>query len=189
MGERWSLIIGNPTMSECKPKSFNQSKCFQVPSKLCTGHHIEWWYHRWSNEETKDCHKMINFPVASWSYNQSDDHQIKDEFHKPLPKRDGYDNSIISEWKYIDYKSKVLNICISKNHYRFLSAKDFLDNISVTEAVLFFISNITADVKNISKMLEVNNASKTKYPWHKDLPMMLSYMQNFFMRLYPPGIK
>ena len=50
------------------------------------------------------------------------------------------------------------------NHYRFLSAKDFLDNISVTDAVLFFIYNITADVKNISKMLEEINASKNKYP-------------------------
>ena len=45
---------------------------------------------------------MIHFPVASWSRNQSNDDQVKDEFHKPLPKCDGYDNSIISEWKYID---------------------------------------------------------------------------------------
>ena len=100
---RWSLIIHIiRTMIECQPKSFNQSKCFQVPSKFCTGHHIEWWYHRWSNKETKDCHKMIHFPVASWSCNQSNDHQVKDEFHKPLPKCDCYDNSIISEWKLID---------------------------------------------------------------------------------------
>ena len=75
------------------------------------------------------------------------------------------------------------------NHYRFLSAKDFLDNISVTDAVLFFIYNITADVKNISKMLEEINASKNKYPWHKNLPIMLSYIQNFCLQLYPPGMK
>ena len=66
------------------------------------------------------------------------------------------------------------------NHYLFLSAIEFLDNIFVTEAVLFFISNITADVKKNSKMLESNNARKTKYPWQKNLPMMLSYMQNLF---------
>ena len=75
------------------------------------------------------------------------------------------------------------------NHYRFLSAKDFLDNISVTDAVLFFISNITADVKNTSKMLEEIKASKTKYPWQKNLPIMLSYRQNFCLRLYPPAMK
>ena len=75
------------------------------------------------------------------------------------------------------------------NYYLLLSAIEFLDNIFVTEAVLFFISNITADVKKISKMLEINNARKTKYPWQKNLPMMLSYMQNLFFPLYPPGVK
>ena len=69
----------------------------------------------------------------------------------------------------ISYQSYSL-VIKQPNHYRFLSAKDFLDNISVTDAVLFFISNITADVKNISKMLEAINASKTKYPWHKNRP-------------------
>ena len=57
--------------------------------------------HNLSKNETKDCCKMINFPVASWSCNQSNDHQVKDEFHKTLPKCDGDDNSIISEWKYL----------------------------------------------------------------------------------------
>ena len=75
------------------------------------------------------------------------------------------------------------------NHYLFLSAKDLIDNIFVTEAVLFFIFDITADVKNISKMLAVKSATKTKHPWQKDFPMMLSYLQNFFLRLYPPGVK
>ena len=75
------------------------------------------------------------------------------------------------------------------NHYLFLSAKDLIDNIFVTEAVLFFIFDITADVKNISKMLAVKSATKTKHPWKKDFPMMLSYLQNFFLRLYPPGVK
>ena len=90
-----------PTISECQPKSFNQSNCLQVPSKLCTGHNIECWYHRRSKPETKYCHKMINLSVSSCSLNQSDDKQVKDEFHQPLPKCDGNDNSIVPEWKFI----------------------------------------------------------------------------------------
>ena len=74
-------------------------------------------------------------------------------------------------------------------HYRFLSTKDLIDNIFVAEAVLFFIFDITAEVKNISKMLAVKSETKIKHPWHKDFPMMLSYLQNFFLRLYPPGVK
>ena len=74
-------------------------------------------------------------------------------------------------------------------HYRFLSTKDLIDNIFVAEAVLFFIFDITAEVKNISKMLPVKSATKIKHPWHKDFPIMLSYLQNFFLRLYPPGVK
>ena len=73
--------------------------------------------------------------------------------------------------------------------YLFLSTKDFPDNIFATEAVLLLISNMTADVRNISKMLAVINASITRYPWHKYLPMILSNMQNFLLRLYPPGVK
>ena len=74
-------------------------------------------------------------------------------------------------------------------HYRFLSTKDLVDKIFVAEAVLFFIFDITAEVKNISKMLPVKSATKIKHPWHKDFPIMLSYLQNFFLRLYPPGVK
>ena len=59
-------------------------------------------------------------------------------------------------------------------HYRFLSPKDLIDNIFVAEAVLFFIFDITAYVKNISRMLAVKSATKIKHPWHKDFPMMLS---------------
>ena len=59
-------------------------------------------------------------------------------------------------------------------HYRFLSTKDLIDNIFVAEAVLFFILDITAEVKNISKMLAVKSETKIKHPWHKDFPMMLS---------------
>ena len=98
--ERYVVLI-ICTMSKCQPKSFNQSNCLQVPSKLCTGHNIECWYHRRSKPETKYCHKMINLSVSSCSLNQSDDKQVKDEFHQPLPKCDGNDNSIVPKWKFI----------------------------------------------------------------------------------------
>ena len=95
-----SFLIGIPTVSECQPKSFNQSNCLQVPFKLNTGHDIECWYHRRSKPETEDCQKMVNFSVSSCSLDQSNDDQVKDEFHQPLPKCDGNNNSIIPEWKF-----------------------------------------------------------------------------------------
>jgi hypothetical protein len=73
--------------------------------------------------------------------------------------------------------------------YLFLSAKDFLDRSSVTALVLFFISNITVDVRYISSKLLLINTNNAKDPWHMYFPMMLSSWQYFFFRLYPPGVK
>ena len=73
--------------------------------------------------------------------------------------------------------------------YLFRWAIALLDNISVTEAVLFFIFNTTAEVKNTSKILLVMITSTAKNPSHEYFPKLLSKWQYFFFREYPPGVK
>jgi hypothetical protein len=58
--------------------------------------------------------------------------------------------------------------------YLFRSANDFLDRRFVTDLVLFFISNMTADVKYTSSKLLLININNAKDPLHIYFPMMLS---------------
>ena len=52
--------------------------------------------------------------------------------------------------------------------YLFLEAKDALESIEFAEAVLFFISFKTAEVRKISHKLLPIKSSNNRVPWQKN---------------------